>query len=61
MILGYGRISKGDNQNAGLQLRAFKGAGVDERFRETASGGRLDRPELHKTLEQLKGNDIVIV
>jgi len=61
MIFGYSRISKGDDQNAGLQLKAFKKAGVEKTFGETASGGRWDRPELHKMLEQLREGDIVVV
>lgn len=61
MIFGYSRVSKGEDQNAGLQLKAFKEARVEKIFRETASGGRWDRPELHKMLDQLRKGDIVIV
>jgi len=61
MIIGYSRVSKGDDQNAGLQLKAFKEAGVEKTFRETASGGRWDRPELHNMLDQLRAGDIVVV
>ena len=30
-------------------------------FEETASGGRWDRPELHRMLDQLRDGDVVIV
>jgi len=61
MIFGYSRVSKGDDQNARLQINAFKEVGVEKIFRETASGGRWDRPVLHEMLSQLRENDIVIV
>ena len=61
MIFGYSRVSKGDDQNAGLQLQAFEKANVDKVFQEAASGGRWDRPVLHKMLDQLRKGDIVIV
>jgi hypothetical protein len=32
MIFGYSRISKGDDQNARLQLQAFKNAGVEKTY-----------------------------
>ena len=61
MIFGYSRISKGDDQNATLQFQAFKEANVEKIFHETASGGRWNRPFLHKMLDQLREGDIVIV
>jgi len=61
MIFGYSRVSKGDDQNTRLQLRAFKEGGVEKTFRETASGGRWDRPTLHKMLDQLREGDVVVV
>jgi hypothetical protein len=30
MIFGYNRVSKGDDQNARLQLKTFKGAIVEK-------------------------------
>jgi DNA invertase Pin-like site-specific DNA recombinase len=30
-------------------------------FEETASGGRWDRPELHRLLDQLRAEDVVVV
>ncbi len=61
MFFGYSRISKGDDQNARLQVQAFKDANVEKTFCETASGGRWDRPALHTMLDQLRKGDIVIV
>ncbi len=61
MIFGYSRVSKGDDQNVRLQLKAFKDVKVEKTFRETASGGRWDRPVLHKMLDQLRKGDIVVV
>lgn len=61
MIFGYSRVSKGDDQNARLQIKAFKEADVEKTFRETASGGRWDRPALHKMLDQLREGDVVVV
>lgn len=61
MIFGYSCISKGDDQNTALQHRAFDDAGVKRVFSEAASGGRWDRPELHRMLDQLRDGDVVIV
>ncbi len=61
MICGYSRISKADDQNARLQIKAFKESMVEKTFRETASGGRWDRPVLHKMLDQLREGDVVVV
>ena len=72
MLIGYARVSKGDtsngknsqsgknSQNTSLQLKAFKEAGVEKVFNEQASGGRWDRPELHRMLDQLREGDVVV-
>jgi DNA invertase Pin-like site-specific DNA recombinase len=60
-LLGYARISKGDEQNNALQTKALKAAGCNRLFEETASGGRWDRPELHRLLDQLREGDTVVV
>ena len=59
--IGYARISKGDDQNSALQLRALKDAGCERIFEEAASGGRWDRPELHRMIDQLRNGDVVTV
>jgi len=61
MIVGYSRVSKGDEQSNKLQLQAFKTAKVEKVFEERASGGRWDRPILHNMLDQLREGNIVIV
>jgi DNA invertase Pin-like site-specific DNA recombinase len=61
LLLGYARVSKGDEQNNALQTRALRGAGCRRLFEETASGGRWDRPELHRMLDQLRESDTVVV
>jgi DNA invertase Pin-like site-specific DNA recombinase len=49
MKIGYARVSTGD-QDTAAQSAALKTAGCDLIFREKASSGRWDRPELHKLL-----------
>lgn len=61
MLIGYARISKGDDQSTALQLRALKDAGCERIFEEAASGGRWDRPELHRMIDQLREGDVVVV
>jgi DNA invertase Pin-like site-specific DNA recombinase len=61
MLLGYARVSKGDEQNNAMQARALRAAGCRRLFEEAASGGRWDRPELHRMLDQLREGDTVIV
>jgi DNA invertase Pin-like site-specific DNA recombinase len=60
MRIGYARVSTGE-QDPAAQSAALKGAGCDLIFRETASGGRWDRPELHKLLGQLRKGDVLVV
>jgi len=61
MLIGYARVSKGDDQSNALQVRALKGAGCTRLFEEEASGGRWERPELHRMLDQLRDGDTVVV
>jgi DNA invertase Pin-like site-specific DNA recombinase len=60
-LLGYARVSKGDEQNNVLQAKALKATGCRRLFEETASGGRWDRPELHRLLDHLREGDTVVV
>jgi DNA invertase Pin-like site-specific DNA recombinase len=48
-------------QDTAAQVSALKSAGCEKIFREKASGGRWDRPELHRLLEQLRKGDILVV
>jgi DNA invertase Pin-like site-specific DNA recombinase len=61
MLLGYARVSKGDDQSNALQVRALRAAGCRKIFEEAASGSRWDRPELHRLLDQLRKGDVVVV
>jgi DNA invertase Pin-like site-specific DNA recombinase len=61
MLIGYARVSKGDDQSNALQAKALKAAGCQRIFEETASGGRWDRPILHDMLRQLREGDVVVV
>ena len=60
-LLGYARVSRGEEQSTRMQVRALKEAGATKVFREAASGGRWDRPELHRLLDQLRPGDVVVV
>jgi DNA invertase Pin-like site-specific DNA recombinase len=44
-----------------MQLHALKDAGCERIFEEAASGGRWDRPELHRMVDQLRKGDVVVV
>jgi DNA invertase Pin-like site-specific DNA recombinase len=61
MLIGYGRISKGEDQDDTLQVQALKEAGCTRIYSEAASGGRWDRPELHRMLDQLRDGDVMMV
>ncbi len=61
MLLGYARVSKGEEQDTRMQEAAFRTAGVERLFTECASGGRWDRPQLHRLLDQLRPRDVVVV
>lgn len=43
-----------EEQDTRRQTRALKQAGVAKVFEEKASGGRWERPELQRMLEQLR-------
>ena len=60
MNLGYARVST-DDQATAAQLDALRAAGCERVFEERASGGRWDRPELHRMLDQLRQGDVLIV
>jgi DNA invertase Pin-like site-specific DNA recombinase len=61
MLIGYARVSKSDSQETAPQMRALKDAGCARLFEEAASGGRWERPELHKMLDQLRAGDTLVV
>jgi DNA invertase Pin-like site-specific DNA recombinase len=60
MLIGYARVSTND-QDSAAQVAALKAAGCERTFREKASGGRWDRPELHRLLDQMRKDDVLVV
>src|SRR6478672_1171372 len=60
MKLGYARVPTNE-QDTAAQVSALKSAGCEKIFREKASGGRWDRPELHRLLDQLRKGDVLVV
>jgi predicted site-specific integrase-resolvase len=60
-LIGYARVSKPDQQDNHAQVQELKRAGCKRIYQENASGGRWDRPELHKALEQLREDDVLVV
>ncbi len=60
MLIGYARVST-DEQDTAAQVAALKAAGCERIYREKASGGRWDRPELHRLLDQLRNGDVLAV
>ena len=60
-LVGYARVSKGEEQSNAGQHAALKRAGCRRVFEEAASGGRWDRPVLQAMLRQLRDGDVVVV
>ena len=61
MKVGYARISRADDQTIRMQRDALREAGCQKIYEEAASGGRWDRPMLHRMLENLQNGDVVVV
>ena len=60
MLIGYARVST-DDQDTTAQVAALKAAKCERIYPEKASGGRWDRPELHRLLDQLRKGDVLVV
>src|ERR1700758_4539100 len=60
MLIGYARVSTNDQETV-TQVAALKAAGCERTYREKASGGRWDRPELHRLLDQIRKEDVLVV
>src|SRR5271155_5411357 len=60
MLIGYARVSTSEQETA-AQVVALKAAGCERIYREKASGGRWDRPELHLLLDQLRKGNVLVV
>jgi DNA invertase Pin-like site-specific DNA recombinase len=50
-----------DEQDTAAQVAALKAARCERICREKASGGRWDRPVLHRLLDQLRKGDVLVV
>jgi len=60
MIFGYARVST-DAQELTNQIAQLKAAGCERIFREKATGGRWNRPELQRLLDHLRKGDVLVV
>ncbi len=60
MLIGYARVST-DDQDLRLQRAALAEAGCRRVFEEKVSGATRERPELARLLDQLRGEDVVVV
>jgi DNA invertase Pin-like site-specific DNA recombinase len=60
MLIGYARVSSNE-QDTAAQVAALKAAKCERIYREQASGGRWDQPELHRLLDQLRKGDVLVV
>ncbi len=60
MLIGYARVSTLE-QDTAVQTAALKATGCEKIFREKASGGRWDRPQLLRLLDQLRAGDVLVV
>lgn len=60
MLIGYARVSTNE-QDTTAQSSALKTAGCERIFREKATGGRWNRPELQKLLDHLRKGDVLVV
>lgn len=60
MIVGYARISTGD-QTLALQQDALQAAGCDQVFTDTISGAKAERPGLSQALDHLRSGDTLVV
>ena len=61
LFLGYARVSKADDQDTSPQIEALEAAGCQRVYEEHISGGRWDRPELHRLLDRLQPGDVLTV
>lgn len=60
MQIGYARVST-DDQDTAVQVASLKTAGCERIYRSKASGGRWNRPELHRLPDQLRKGDVLVV
>lgn len=61
VLLGYARVSKAEDQDTAPQIEALEAAGCQRVYEERVSGGRWDRPELHRLLDRIGPGDVLTV
>ena len=61
MLIGYARITQGDEDGLLAQRQALESAGCEQLVEDLASGGRRDQPELREVLDRLHEGDVVVV
>lgn len=61
VLLGYARVSKAEDQDTAPQIEALEAAGCQRVYEERISGGRWDRPELHRLLDRLEPGNVLTV
>ena len=60
MNIGYARVSTKD-QNLNLQIDALEKAGCEKIYKEVASGGKTERPELNDLLKNIRPKDVLVI
>ena len=60
MKIGYARVSTSD-QRFDRQLKLLKEHGVERVYQDVGSGGKRNRVEINKMLDQLRKDDLVVV
>jgi DNA invertase Pin-like site-specific DNA recombinase len=60
MIIGYARVSTGD-QNTAAQIPALKRAKCKRIYEEVVSGRTMERPQLEQCLDRLEKGDTLVV
>ena len=61
IVQQYARVSKSEDHNTQPQIDTLEAAECKLIFEERASGGRWDRPELHRLLSRLRPGDGLVV
>jgi DNA invertase Pin-like site-specific DNA recombinase len=60
MICGYARVTTA-RRSVDAQVKALRGAGAENVFRETAGGAKTDRRELAQAIKALGEGDTLLV
>ena len=59
-MIRFARVST-DDQDTAAQVAALEAAGCECIYREKASGGRWDRSQFLRLLDQLRAGDVLVV